>query len=317
MSGGPPVFPNGARFAFTIMDDTDVATVENVEPIYRLLESLGMRTTKTVWALRCDDGNSDFAGSQTLEDIEYREFVVDLQRRGFEIAFHNATMESSTRERTLEAISRLREVFGAVPRVHANHSFNRENLYWGADRLDDPLIRALYRAVLRLPRDFYQGHVPGSPFWWGDLCEQHIEYVRNLSFEDINLLRVNPSMPYADHRRRYGRMWFSGSDAENADAFVHLLRASNQRQLDDDGGVCIVATHFGKGFCVNGQVRDDIRALLGQLAERNGWFVPVGPLLDHLRAQRADSALPSGEWRAMQWRWMRDLLSRRVAEWWH
>jgi hypothetical protein len=40
-------FPGGKCFAFTIFDDTDVATVENIRPIYLLLEDLGMRTTKT------------------------------------------------------------------------------------------------------------------------------------------------------------------------------------------------------------------------------------------------------------------------------
>ena len=53
-------FPGGARFAFTVMDDTDVATVENVRPIYRLLDSLGMRTTKTVWPMPCEEGSRDF-----------------------------------------------------------------------------------------------------------------------------------------------------------------------------------------------------------------------------------------------------------------
>src|SRR5690349_11512131 len=119
-------FPGGARFAFTVMDDTDVATVENVRPIYRLLESLGMRTTKTVWALPCPQENSDFVGSETLDDPDYREFVVDLQRRGFEIAFHNATMESSYRDQTVAALQRFRETFGGPPRVHANHSHNRD-----------------------------------------------------------------------------------------------------------------------------------------------------------------------------------------------
>src|SRR5919198_2871791 len=134
-------FPGGARFAFTVMDDTDVATVENVRPIYRLLESLGMRTTKTVWPVRCEEGSEDFSLSETMDDPPYRDFVVDLQARGFEIAFHGATMETSTRERTLLALERFHRAFGAPPRVHANHGLNRENLYWGAGRLDDAALR--------------------------------------------------------------------------------------------------------------------------------------------------------------------------------
>lgn len=308
-------FPSSARFAFTVMDDTDDATVENVEPIYRLLESLGMRTTKTVWPVRCEEGSANFSAAETMDDPAYRDFVVGLQARGFEIAFHGATMESSRRERTVRALDRFADMFGGPPRVHANHSFNRENLYWGVDRIDDPILRVVYRAVLRQAADFYQGHHPDSPFWWGDLCAARIEYVRNLTYEEINLLRVNPSMPYRDARRPYAPLWFSASDAENADAFAALLCEANQERLERDGGVCIVATHLGKGFCSSGVVRPDIHRLLTQLAERAGWFPPVGPLLDHLRVNRSAGLLPRSEWRSMQWRWARDLALRRFDTW--
>src|SRR2546427_5781105 len=244
-------FPGGARFAFTVMDDTDVATVENVRPIYRLLDSLGMRTTKTVWPMPCEEGSRDFSRSETMGDPHYRDFVVDLQRRGFEIAFHCATMETSTRERTALALERFNSVFGAPPRVHSNHAFNRDNLYWGAARLDDPVLRLLYPLVFRQPPNFFQAHCPGSPYWWGDLCVDQIEYVRNLTFSEINLLRVNPSMPYRDPGRPYVRWWFSAVDAEDVDAFNHLLQPEHQRRLDAEGGVCIIATHFGKGFSRN------------------------------------------------------------------
>src|SRR6266853_1400204 len=110
-------FPGGARFAFTVIDDTDVATVENVRPIYRLLESLGMRTTKTVWPVRCEEGSRNFSLSETLDDAHYRDFVVDLHARGFEIAFHGATMETSPRDRTARALQRFQALFGAPPSV--------------------------------------------------------------------------------------------------------------------------------------------------------------------------------------------------------
>src|SRR2546426_8592095 len=113
-------FPGGKRFAFTIMDDTDVSTVDNVRPVYRLLERLGMRTTKTVWAAGCPEGSPNFGTSQTLEDADYCAFVQDLHRRGFEIAFHGATMETSPRGRTIAALERFRRTFGDYPRVHAN-----------------------------------------------------------------------------------------------------------------------------------------------------------------------------------------------------
>ena len=306
-------FPKGARFAFTVMDDTDVATVENVAPIYRLLESLGMRTTKTVWPVRCDEGSRDFSLSETMDDRHYRDFVTDLHARGFEMAFHCATMETSTRERTLQALDRFRQAFGTSPRVHANHAFNRDSLYWGVARLDDPVLRLLYRLVSRQPSDFFQGHRPASPYWWGDLCAAQVQYVRNLTFSEINLLRINPSMPYRDPARPYVRWWFSAAEAEDVDEFNHLLRRENQQRLEVEGSVCIVATHFGKGYCRDGRVQPETRRLLESLARRPGWFPPVGELLDWLRARRTSNGLPVGEWRRMQWRWARDLVARRVA----
>jgi hypothetical protein len=306
-------FPGGARFAFTIIDDTDVATVDNVRPVYRLLESLGIRTTKTVWPVRCEEGSRTFGLSETLDDPDYRDFVVDLQRRGFEIAFHGATMETSTRERTTRALQQFRSVFGAPPRVHANHSLNRESMYWGTARFDNPVIRILYQRLLQLPPNFCQGHCPGSPFWWGDLCFEQIEYVRNLTFSEINLLRVNPSMPYRDPTRPYVRWWFSAANAEDVDEFNVLLQPERQQQLEGERGVCIVATHLGKGFSRDGEPHPETQRLLELLAARKGWFPPVAELLDWLRAQRQNDSLPRREWSRMQWRWARDALARDLV----
>ena len=124
-------FPDGKRFAFTIVDDTDVATVANVKPMYDLLHDLGLRATKTVWPVACPEGSRDFSSSQTLEDPDYRAFAVDLQRRGFEVTWHGATMETSPRARTIAGLQRFNEIFGAYPRIHLNHAYNRENVYWG------------------------------------------------------------------------------------------------------------------------------------------------------------------------------------------
>jgi len=147
----------------------------------------------------------------------------------------------------------------------------------------------------------------------GDLCAEQIDYVRNLTFSEINLLRVNPSMPYRDPARPCVRWWFSATDAEDADEFNHLLRPQNQERLEDEGGVCIIATHLGKGFAEAGRPHPETERVLRSLSARRGWFVPVGELLDWLRARRADDNLPGPEWRSMQWRWARDLVTRRIA----
>jgi hypothetical protein len=272
-----------------------------------------------VWPVGCPEGSPNFSTSETLDDSHYLEFAVDLHRRGFELTWHGATMESSTRERTLRALERYRRVFGAYPRIHVNHALNRENIYWGAARFDSPVVRALVTAIIRRPASDFAGGDPTSPYWWGDVCAEHIQYARNLTTNDINTARFNPSMPYRDPRRPLVPWWFSASDAEGATEFAALISSQNQARLEAEGGYCIVATHFGKGFVENGAVRPDVAARLEELAARDGWFPTVGELLDWLLAQRnaaadADAALPPRDWRRMQWRWAYDLLVRKVRE---
>jgi len=196
--------------------------------------------------------------------------------------------------------------------VHVNHSYNRENIYWGAARIDDPVLASVYGRVNGRPRGYYEGHRPESPYWWGDLCQEHVTYVRNLTFDEPNVARINPSMPYHDPSRPLVRWWFSGAEAEGAAEFVTLLRADRLDRLEREGGVCIVSTHLGKSFASEGLVHPLVRERLEDVARRPGWFPTVGALLDWLRGRRSSGTLPPREWRRMQWRWARDLLRRKV-----
>ena len=305
-------WPQGKKFAFAIIDDTDVATVANVKPIYRLLEQLGIQATKTVWPVACPEGSPNFSSSQTLDDPEYLEFVVDLQARGFEIAFHGATMETSGRDRTLRALERFREVFGGYPRVHANHSRNRENVYWGTARVDQPLVKWLYGRASKDSAAYFDGHVEESAHWWGDVCASHIEYVRNLTFSELDLSRINPTMPYFDLSRPVVNWWYSAADAEDAGEFAALLSTRNQQRLEERGGFTIVATHFGKGFVSDGEVDAAVRERLQELSSRDGWFCSVAELLDWQRQQGRAGELPEREWSRMQWAWLADLFLRKL-----
>ena len=308
-------FPDGKRFAFTIVDDTDVATVANVGPIYELLASLGMRTTKTVWPFRWPGEDSNFVSSETLEEPAYLAFVRKLAADGFEIASHGATMESSDRATTAAALARHEEVFGTIPRLYVNHSFNQENMYWGTARIDDPILKRLYGRINGAPPGYYQGHVPGSEWWWGDLCVAHHEYVRNMTFNSLNVLRTNPSMPYADPTRPLVRSWFSSADADDCREFIEVVTPKAVDQLEAEGGVCILSTHLGKRFVADGRVHPEVERILRDIARRPGWFVPASQVLDWLRSQQPKETagrLSSDEWRRMQWRWAIDLVRRRL-----
>jgi hypothetical protein len=139
-------------------------------------------------------------------------------------------------------------------------------------------------------------------------------YVRNLTFASLNVARVNPSMPYHDPARPLVQRWFSATDAEDADAFVTLLDGKNVDALERDGGFTVIATHFGKGYAPDGAVRADVAQRLRDVARRSGWFPTVSELLDWLAETRGVRTLPAREWRAMQWRWARDLLARQIRQ---
>jgi len=111
------VFPDNKRFAFSILDDTDDATLKNVKPVYDVLREYGFRTTKTVWPLDCPEGSRIFFAAETLQNKPYLDFVHELAGDGFEVAFHGATMEPSHRERTIRALEFLKKEFGYYPRL--------------------------------------------------------------------------------------------------------------------------------------------------------------------------------------------------------
>jgi len=198
------------------------------------------------------------------------------------VAFHGATMESSIRERTVKAFEFLRGEFGEYPRLFCNHGFNQENLYWGEARFQTKMFRLLSRMWQKRTRGHYLGEVPGSSYFWGDVCKKHVQYVRNFTFQTLNMLSVNPEMPYSLPDTPYVNYWFSSADAPDVQAFKALLSRDRLDQLQSEGGVCILSTHLGKGFSKNGQVDPQIVDILQYLASKEGWFVPVSDILDHL-----------------------------------
>lgn len=305
------VYPGGRDFAFTIVDDTDDGTVSTLQPVYELLHDLGLRTTKTVWVQRSANPDHFAASSQTLEDREYLEFVLDLQRRGFEIAMHMASPGTSRRSETILAYEKFRQVFGHYPNVNINHLANREGMYWGRDRLDGTVLRACYEALTKWGQ--FWGHVEGSEFFWGDICREHTKYVRNFTFRSANTLKVNPGMPYHDPDRPFVSYWFSSSDGADIRKFSRLVCERNQELLSKEGGCCIVYTHFGKGFAREGKLDRTWERLMRALAKRNGWFVPVSEILDFLLEQRPEQQISKAEKARLAYRWMGERVWERFV----
>src|SRR6185437_7352582 len=303
-------FPDNKSFAFSIFDDTDLSTADNVAPVYRLLSELGMRTTKSVWPLATVVEGKH--GGCSLQDPEYLSFILHLQDLGFEIAMHNMRNHHCSRELVQRGFAEFRRLVGQYPRAHANHSRNRENLYWGAARFR--FLKLLYALGTQFAGErSFEGHVPESESFWGDLCHDHLDYVRNFVFRGINLDRVNPTMPYHDPAKPLVKYWFSSCDGSDVESFCNLLSRRNQERLERERGVCIVYTHFACGFVQNSAVDRRIELTLRALAKRNGWFVPVSELLDYLRPQRQSDRIPITELASMEAHWACDRVAIAFA----
>jgi len=311
---GGGAFPGGKRFAFTILDDTDDATVENVRPVYDLLHELGMRTTKTAWPLDCPEGSELYFAGATLQDAEYLAFVRELVERGFELAFHGATMETSDRERTLRGLRFLDERVGAPMAIHANHGQNRENLYWGAHRYRTAALRLPLLAAERIARrPRFDGHVANSPRFWGDVCRERFRFVRNLTFPVLDSGAIPPGGPYRLRSTPWVSHWFNTSDAPDAAAFRRLVTRDAVDRLVEAGGTCILSTHLGKGFARGGRVDPAVEDALRYVAGHDGWFVPASAILEHQLAARGSARIsPITRW-GLEMRHLASLVRARFS----
>lgn len=277
-----PVLPDGKRFAFTIFDDTDSATLENVRGIYSLLNELGIHTTKSCWMVDGDRSQGKFPGD-TCDRPEYRQWLLELQSQGFEIGWHGPTWHGLPRAETIAALERFSELFGHYPKTAANHTGSTVGIYWAESRLSGVLSR-LYRVLtFGRNRGKYRGHIPGDAYFWGDICKERITYYRNFVFQDINTWKSCPIMPYHDAARPLVNSWFASSNGRDIATFNRCLAEANQDRLEEEGGICIMYAHFAYGFSNDARPDRRFEALMRRMARKNGWFVPVHKVLDLLR----------------------------------
>jgi hypothetical protein len=296
-------WPDGKRFAFTVLDDTDLVSLENVRDVYRLLCQLGMRTTKSCWMIEGDSTQGKFPG-QTCDDAAYCRWLVELQSQGFEIGWHGATWHTVPRETTIAALDRFAATFGRYPRTAANHTGAAQGVYWAESRLTG--LHSLLYTVLTRGKNFrkYRGHVETDELFWGDVCRQRLKYYRNFVFQDVNTLNACPQMPYHDPLRPMVNLWFASSNGRDVQTFCRCLSEENQDRLEAEGGACILYAHFAYGFVEDGRVDPRARMLLERLAAKNGWFVPVETLLDHLASQRPSCDITPRERRRLERKWL-------------
>ena len=298
-------YPAGKTFAFTIIDDTDGATLEIVRTVYDFLYSQGLRTTKTVWAKNPSTAPTKLSDQgDTLENAAYAEYVRVLRDRGFEIALHNVSSNSNPRSEIISGLDAFRQIIGDAPKINVHHEKNRENLYFefaqSGRHLPAPFRTALFTGLHKmLGRSAEQasasvqgcaGEDPHSEYFWGDLCRSTFKYVRtNVFFPDLNTLQCSPAMPYHRAEAPYVNYWFDSSNGQDAHHFNSILSDRNVQKLRQEQGCCILYTHFGKGFVsessgafeLNAETKRRVQAVAGHC---DGWYAPVSEILDRLLA---------------------------------
>lgn len=284
------IWPYDKSFVFTIVDDTDEATVCNVKPVYDLLHELGIITTKTVWAFPSRD---EFQGD-TLSSDKYAQFIKELSDKGYEIAFHGAGSGAFSREEVLLSQEMIKDLVGYYPELYVNHAHNVGNLYWYEKRFSFPFNK-LYTLALRALRKkelVSQGDIEGSPYFWGDFAKEHIKYIRNRTFSELNTLKYDNKMPYRIKKHeQFSNYWFSSSNAHNCIRFTKLLSKRNVDKLVKQKGCAIIYTHFAYGFVrEDGSLDSDFVRSITYLAAQNGWFAPTGEILDYINSNRKEDA---------------------------
>lgn len=299
-------WPNNKKFAFTIFDDTDRANLNDNKLVYQYLDELNFKTTKSVWVTSGDMTDKD--SGVTCDDKMYLEWLSKLKKKGFEIGYHNTTYNSSHRQEIKQGLEKFVKIFNQNPIVMANHSGNKENIYWGPHRLSGSR-RFIYNTLTYFKKNkFYKGHEESSPYFWGDLCKQYVTYVRNFVFSDINTLKCCPYMPYQDNTKPYVNYWFSSSEGNNVKMFNKCISNKNQDRLEQEGGACIMYTHFADGFCENGKLSEKFKEQMERLSKRDGWFVTVSTLLDFLKKENKNQVITKKQRAELEWKWLLDKL---------
>ena len=300
------VWPNNKKFAFTIFDDTDRSNLEDSRLIYQYLNKLGFKTTRSVWIKQGNKGNN--TEGVTCDEKSYLDWLLEIKNKGFEIGYHNTTYHSSERNEVRDGLEKFRKIFGHFPIVMANHSINKENIYWGPNRLSGSR-KLTYNILTLFKRNgYYLGHDKSSLYFWGDLCKEYVTYVRNFVFSDINTLKKCPFMPYRDLTKPFVNYWFASSEGNNVKIFNECISNENQDRLEKEGGACIMYTHFADGFCQNGKLSEKFKEQMKRLSDKDGWFVPVSILLEFLKKENGNKEITSKQRRALEWKWLFDKL---------
>lgn len=225
--------PYPYKAGFCITDDIDAADFQSIKLVYDFLSEVKFPITKTAWAFSPEEPcgipatpPSTLSGV-TLENKDYFKYCKELYKKGFEICLHGASAGNNKRENTRCAIEFFKKNFGN-PDTFICHSRNADNIYWEEKVVTNPLLRFIIK--LYSSHKCY-GEIPGSEYFWGDICKETINQIRLLRTRSTDTLALNPSMPYYNPKKPYVKGWFSATKRNivdcTKDKALKLLKRDN------------------------------------------------------------------------------------------
>jgi hypothetical protein len=287
--------PHPYRAGFCITDDTDAATPESVTIVYDFLASIGLRTTKTVWAFTPSEPCGipalppSITRGVTLEHAGYLDCVRRLSERGFEIALHGASAGNNVRART-EAALALLERHCRPSRTYVCHAKNAENPYWHERVAPHGPAQWLLGIASRYR---CSGEDPSSPYFWGDLCLERGLRIRLFRTRNVNTLAANPSMPYHDPEKPYVAAWFSATKR----SFADCCAPESIAQLRSENGLCVLYQYMHRyADLERGRVAAGFQTAAERLmAAGDVWVDTTERLMDRLQAMQGVFVAARGE----------------------
>ena len=211
------VWPGGKDFAFTVFDDTDLATIANVKPVYDLLADQGILTTKSVWPLRNAHGERRGEGTD-CEDPEYLNGSSRLQAQGFEVGLHTVASGGNRRDRTIAGTERFLSLFG-TDTDHLLHTFNqsRRDLFWAGLGSAASGVRSTSYTPGGTTRCGF-AVISKAMSSSGATFANPASSMSGTSSSPISTLcRQCPEMPYHDPSKPYVNYWFASSEGQDVD----------------------------------------------------------------------------------------------------
>ncbi|MBN1602167.1 MAG: hypothetical protein JW915_11190 [Chitinispirillaceae bacterium] len=248
-----PPAPYSAGIAIT--DDPDNGTFANFKTIYDLLSDLKLPTTRAMWIYDAMEPTGTPSlpikfFSSLLTEKRCLDYCKKLHSEGFEFCLHGASSGNNKREYTIAALDYLEREIGASE-TFICHSKNAENIYWEDKCIPLSILKPLVRMY---SKNSCYGEIEHSPYFWGDVCRNRIEYIRLFRTRMVNTLAFNPNMPYHIFEMPYVNFWFSATKG-------YLPNLINPEQLDAlclSNGAGIFYQYLHKYIDDKGTIKPDV-----------------------------------------------------------